>query len=285
MLSRLALAGGAVALLLFLAERRWPLRHPTAALLARLAVNVILAAGALAAAGLVVRPLLARLLHLAPAHEWGVLGWLRLPPPAEGVVAFLLLDASFYWWHRANHRVPFLWRFHNVHHIDQDLDVSTALRFHFAEVGLSAAFRVAQVVLFGVSAGAFWVYEACFQLNTLFHHSNARLPIGLERALVTLLVTPRMHGIHHSQVEAEASSNYSVVLGIWDRLHRTLRLNVPQRLLTIGVPAYAAPADNRILAALAHPFRRQRDYWRRPGGAAPVHRSETLPGRREELAE
>jgi sterol desaturase/sphingolipid hydroxylase (fatty acid hydroxylase superfamily) len=171
-----------------------------------------------------------------------------------------------------------------VHHIDPDLDVSTALRFHFAEVGLSAAFRVAQVVVFGVSAGVFWIYEACFQLNTLFHHSNVRLPIRLERAVVKLLVTPRMHGIHHSQVEAEASSNYSVVLGIWDRLHRTLRLNVPQRLLTIGVPAYAAPADNRILAALAHPFRRQRDYWRRPDGV-PAARSEALPGRPEELAE
>lgn len=283
MLLRLALASGAVALLLFLAERRWPLRHPTAVLLARLAVNVILAAGALAAAGLV-RPLLARLLHLTPAHAWGVLGWLRLPPLAEGIVAFLLLDASFYWWHRANHRVPFLWRFHNVHHIDPDLDVSTALRFHFAEVGLSAAFRVAQVVVFGLSAGAFWAYEACFQVNTLFHHSNVRLPIGFERVLVKLLVTPRMHGIHHSQVEAEASSNYSVVLGIWDRLHRTLRLNVPQRLLTIGVPAYAAPADNRLLAALARPFRRQRDYWQRPDGV-PAERSEPLRGRPEELAE
>lgn len=266
-------ASAAVALLLFLAERRWPLRRPRAALLARLGVNVLVAAMALAAAGTVVRPLVLRLLGLGEERPFGLLGWLALPPLLEAAIAFLMLDLSFYWWHRANHRVPLLWRFHNVHHFDPDLDLSTALRFHFVEIAFSAAFRVAQVVVLGLGAGVYWAYELCFQANTLFHHSNVRLPISLERALNKLMVTPRMHGIHHSQVEREAMSNYGVLLPWWDRLHRTLRLNVSQQSIEIGVPAYSRPADNRPRTVFAAPFEPQRDYWRRPDGT-PVEREE-----------
>lgn len=281
--ARTALVAAAIAALLFLAERRWPLRHPRAALLARLVVNLLLAGVALGIAASVVRPLVLRMLGIAAHRQVGLFAWTPLPPVAEAVLAFLLLDLSFYWWHRANHRVPFLWRFHNVHHLDPDLDVTTALRFHFAEIAFSAAFRVAQVALLGLGPAVYWAYEVCFQANTLFHHSNTRLPIALERPLARLLVTPRMHGIHHSQVEAEAMSNYGVLLPWWDRLHRTLRLNVPQRQIVIGVPGYSLPEDNRPVAVLAAPFRPQRDYWRRPDGE-PVQRGE-LPGSPTELAE
>jgi sterol desaturase/sphingolipid hydroxylase (fatty acid hydroxylase superfamily) len=282
-LTWLPLALAAEALLLFLAERRRPVRHPRKAFLARLLVNLALAAGVLLVAGGVVRPLVLRVLMRPAGAPLGLLDWLRLPPLVEGAIAFGLIDLTFYWWHRANHRVPVLWRFHNVHHVDLDLDVSTALRFHVGEVALSAAFRVAQVVAIAPSLAAFWVYEACFEAGTLFHHSNLRLPLGLERRLARLLVTPRMHGIHHSQVEREASSNYSVVLSCWDRLHRTLRLNVPQRAIEVGVPAHATAADQRLAFLIALPFRRQRDHWRRPDGTVP-DRGE-LPGPLDELAE
>jgi sterol desaturase/sphingolipid hydroxylase (fatty acid hydroxylase superfamily) len=279
----LAAAAVAVALLLFLAERRWPLRRPRAALLARLAVNLLVAAIALAVAAATVRPLVLRALGLAAQERVGLFAWLPWPPPLEAGLAFLLLDMSFYWWHRVNHRVPLLWRFHNVHHFDPDLDVSTALRFHFVEIALSAVFRVAQVVLLGLGPAVYWTYELCFQANTLFHHSNVRLPIGLERVLNRVMVTPRMHGIHHSQVEAEAMSNYGVLLPWWDRLHRTLRLNVPQRAIDIGVPAYARPEDSRARTLMTAPFAPQREYWRRRDGT-PVERGE-LPGPVTKLAE
>jgi sterol desaturase/sphingolipid hydroxylase (fatty acid hydroxylase superfamily) len=269
--------------LLFLAERRWPLRRPVAALFARLGVNLLAAAFALAVAGGLVRPIVVRLLGAAAEEPTGLLGWLPLPAAAEMVLGFLLLDLSFYWWHRANHRIPFLWRFHNVHHLDPDLDVSTALRFHFGEIAFSAGFRIVQLTVLGVTAPVYWAYELCFQAGTLFHHSNVRLPVRFERTLARFLVTPRMHGIHHSQVEAEASSNYGVLLPLWDRLHRTLRLNVPQRLISIGVPGYSRAGDNELGAMLAHPFRRQRDHWAGPDGERP-ERGE-LPGRPVDLAE
>ena len=240
---------------------------------------------AFAAAALMVRPVAMAVLEWASETPFGALHLVPMPVAAQFVVAFLLMDLTFYWWHVANHRVPFLWRFHNVHHIDPDLDVSTAFRFHFGEVALSAGFRAVQVSLIGLSGWMFAVYELVFQANTLFHHSNVRLPIQMERLLNLVLVTPRMHGIHHSQVRDETNSNYSVVLSWWDRLHRTLGLNVPQSEIVIGVPAYSRPADNRLVDDLLMPFRRQRDYWRLPDGSVTKRDRMALPGDRTTLAE
>ena len=118
---------------------------------------------------------------------------------------------SFYYWHILNHKFPFFWRFHKVHHFDPDLDVSTGFRFHFGEVFFSTVFRVVQVSLIGVPFVTFAAYELVFRAGTLFHHSNLRLPIRFERRLNKLIVTPRMHGINHSQVRNETNSNFGVV--------------------------------------------------------------------------
>ncbi len=266
------------ALVLFALERFRPLRRRTHGLIGRLAVNLVFSALAFGTAAVMIRPVVENLMHWTSEEPFGLVQLVPVPVAAQAAVAFLLMDLSFYYWHLANHRVPVLWRFHNVHHVDPDLDVSTALRFHFGEVALSAGFRVVQVTFIGVSPLAYGIYELAFQANTLFHHSNVRLPIALERPLNMLLVTPRMHGIHHSQVRRENNSNFSVVLSFWDRLHRTVRLNVPQTALEIGIPAYTAPDDHGFWSALAMPFRRQRDYWRRPDGTRVVERDPSSTG-------
>jgi hypothetical protein len=92
--------------------------------------------------------------------------------------------------------------------------------------------------LLGVRPGTVLAYEAVFEACTAFHHSNLRLPLGVERHLVNWLVTPRAHGIHHSVVHRETQSNFGVGLTLWDRLHQTLRLNVPQAKVTIGAPLF-----------------------------------------------
>ncbi|MGH2626641.1 MAG: sterol desaturase family protein [Anaerolineales bacterium] len=271
-------------LALLWAARFVPLRTPERTLVPRLLLNAAVSALAFATSALLVQPTVAAAMGWSAERGVGLVRLLALPPPLAAAFAFLSLDLSFYYWHRANHRLPFLWRFHNVHHIDPDLDVSTSFRFHFGEVGLSAAFRLVQITLIGVSAWTYAVYELAFHLNTIFHHSNLRLPIRLERLLNSLLVTPRMHGIHHSQVRAETESNYSVVLPWWDRLHRTLRLNVPQSRIEIGVPAYSRAEDNTLWQALSLPFRRQREYWRRPDGSA-VERDPAVLGPRPDRLE
>ena len=271
--------------LLFVIERFAALRQIRRPLLGRLLVNVGLSMLAFAVAMVWVRPVALGVLGWAHGKPFGLVHIVPMSVTAQFVVSFLLMDLMFYWWHVANHRIPFLWRFHNVHHIDPDLDVSTAFRFHVGEVALSAGFRVVQVGAIGLSPWMFAIYELAFQANTAFHHSNLRLPIRVERPLSRLLVTPRMHGIHHSQVRDETNSNYSVVFSWWDRLHRTLGLNVPQSDLVIGVPGYADPADNRLWTDLVLPFRRQREYWRRRDGT-PVNRDRAkLPRGRSWLAE
>lgn len=270
---------------LFLLERFVPLRRSVASLVGRLAVNLVFSGLALVVATLLVAPAVERSLGWLGEKPFGLVPLFALPAAVGGVIGFLLMDLSFYYWHLLNHRVPVLWRFHNVHHMDPDLDVTTALRFHFGELALSAGFRVVQILVIGVSPLTYAVYEVVFQANTLFHHSNVRLPIRLERPLNQLLVTPRMHGIHHSQVEREANSNYGVVFPWWDRLHRTLGLHVPQSAITIGVPAYSEPGDNRLWAALVQPFRRQRDYWRRPDGTAVTREDAVERPERSRLAE
>lgn len=263
----LAPAVAAAGLILFLIERFTPLRAPVRALLPRLALNAVLSGLAFGTSFLLIRPTVLSVMGWSAQHDVGLVPLLALPRPVAAGVAFLLMDLSFYYWHRANHRLAFLWRLHNVHHVDPDLDVSTSFRFHFGEVTLSVVFRAVQIALIGASAPVYAAYELIFQLNTMFHHSNLRLPITIERILNLVLVTPRMHGIHHSQVRDETDSNYSVVFSWWDRLHRTQRLNVPQSRITIGVPAYSEPEDNAPWSALAMPFRSQKDYWRRPDGS------------------
>src|SRR5437763_11266585 len=271
------IAVGVLALLLFVLERFFPLRENTRSLLARLVVNGAISALTFVAAVGLVQPAARWALRWSEEKPFGFIHLTVLPAWAEFALSFLLMDLAFYYWHLANHRVPFLWRFHNVHHIDPDLDVSTAFRFHFGEITLSSVFSVVQVSLIGISPWAFAIYQIAFQAEVLFHHSNLRLPIGFERFLSKIIVTPRMHGIHHSQVQRENNSNFGTVFTWWDRLHRTLGLNVPQNEVIVGIPAYTEPEDNRISNALLMPFRRQRDYWRRSDGsiverAAPMSR-------------
>jgi sterol desaturase/sphingolipid hydroxylase (fatty acid hydroxylase superfamily) len=198
----------------------------------------------------------------------GLLQRFPLPSWLQSILAFVLLDYSNYLWHRLNHQWPFLWRFHNVHHTDMDLDLSTAWRFHLGEVLLSVFFRGGMIVLIGASPKQVITYEILYEGATAFHHSNWKLPFGLEKILNKLMVTPRMHGIHHSIILRETNSNYSVIFSTWDRLHRTLHLNVPQQEIVIGVPAYRSTAEENVTFLLSLPFRKQRE-WKLPDGTIP----------------
>lgn len=229
-------------------------------------MNIAVSALTFLAAMTLVQPATRWALHWSNEKPFGLIHLVALPGWLEFVLSFLLMDLAFYYWHLANHRAPFLWRFHNVHHADPELDVSTAFRFHFGEIALSSGFSLIQISLIGISPWAFAAYQLVFQSEVLFHHSNLRLPISFERVLSKFLVTPRMHGIHHSQVQRENNSNFGTVFPWWDRLHRTLGLNIPQHEIVIGIPGYSRPEDNTVPNALLMPFRKQRDYWRRPDG-------------------
>lgn len=257
----------AVFLVLLGLESLSPLRRRKRSRGPRLLVNLLITALSFGVGLAVVRPVaLFGVASWAEANRFGLLPWTGLPFWAQFALGFLWMDLTFYWWHRANHVYPLLWRFHNVHHVDPDLDVSTSFRFHFGETFYSTGFRIVQVGLAGIVPFTYLVYEIFFNAATMFHHSNLHLPLGLERWLNKIIVTPRMHGVHHSAVGAETNSNYSVIFRWWDYLHRSLRLNVPQKQVIIGVPGYLLPQDNAIGRLIALPFTRQRPYWRWPSG-------------------
>ncbi|HEX8188546.1 MAG TPA: sterol desaturase family protein [Pyrinomonadaceae bacterium] len=248
-----ALVLGAFGALVWL-ERRRPLREERESKPRRAVRNLAVAAAGAAALRLTEAPLAKRLTALVERKGWGLLKLARLPAWAEVAAAVVLLDYTLYLWHVLTHRVPWLWRFHVVHHIDLDLDATTALRFHFAELAVSAPWRAAQILLVGVSPLALSVWQTLLMLSILFHHSNVRLPAGPERLLSLFVVTPRMHGIHHSAVKEETDSNWSSGLTLWDRLHGTLRLDVPQDEIEIGVAAYQDPREVGLSSMLALPF-------------------------------
>ncbi|MBA3804536.1 MAG: sterol desaturase family protein [Acidobacteria bacterium] len=247
------------ALVLF--ERRRPLRRLTESKLTRDARNLAVAAAGAMALQLAERPVIAPLTAFVERRRWGLLKCARLPAWLEVTLAVVLLDYTLYIWHYVTHKVEWLWRFHVVHHVDLDMDASTALRFHFAELALSVPWRAGQVMVIGVSPFAFSLWQTLLFLSIMFHHSNVRLPIEVERALNRIIVTPRMHGIHHSTVRAETDSNWSSGLTVWDYLHGTLRLNVPQDEIDIGVPAYREPEEVALESILEMPLTRQRATW------------------------
>jgi sterol desaturase/sphingolipid hydroxylase (fatty acid hydroxylase superfamily) len=129
------------------------------------------------------------------------------------------------------------------------------------------------VTLIGVSPRALNIWQTALLLSILFHHSNVRLPIETERWLNRLVVTPRMHGIHHSLIREETDANWSSGLSVWDWLHGTLKLNVPQGEIIIGVPAYREPSEVGLAKILSMPFGEERPTWLLPGDGQPVRAS------------
>jgi sterol desaturase/sphingolipid hydroxylase (fatty acid hydroxylase superfamily) len=264
-------------LVLNLLERRRPLRRSVEPKLRHEARNLAVATLSGIALALAERPVVLPLATWVEQRNWGIVRQLSLPLWLEIGVGLVLMDYGFYAWHILMHRVPLLWRFHLVHHVDLDLDASTALRFHFTEMLASVPWRAGQVLIIGLTPLSFSIWQCVFMLAIFFHHSNVELPIHWERLLNKFIVTPRMHGIHHSVVETETNSNWSSGLTVWDWLHGTLRLNVPQREVTVGVPAFQDRKSVALPQIIAMPFQHLPPSWQFPTGGSPQSRKSEFP--------
>lgn len=251
-----------VGLAILAIERRRPLRRPTQPKLRRVIRNLAMGLMNSAVVALVQQPLTSRLSAAAERRRQGLVQQLPAPTWVRDAAGILLMDYTMYLWHVATHRSPLLWRFHIVHHIDLDLDASTALRFHAGDMAISAPFRAAQVVLIGLSPQALKLWNAWFFLSVVFHHSNVRLPLPLDRILARLITTPKMHGVHHSAVRREMDSNWSSGLALWDHLHGTYQMDVPQEAITIGVPGYGDPHAITLGPSLRLPFTAHSEAWK-----------------------
>ncbi len=259
---------GTFATLLWLEHRR-PLRRQTESKLIRNMRNLAMVAVSAMTIWLIERPVASALAQFVEHEQWGLVQYLQGPAWLNVVLSVLLLDYTLYLWHVLTHKVPVLWRFHRVHHADLDLDASTALRFHCMEMMLSVPWRAAQVLAIGVAPLTLAIWQTATLLAILLHHSNVEIPLYIERWLCRFIVTPRMHGIHHSMIREEANANWSTIFAFPDYLHRTRKLNVPQQAVTIGVPAYRDPQELTLAKIMAMPFGKQRPTWQLPGDGSP----------------
>ena len=225
---------------------RW-LRHGMLA-----AVNTVLMRS------LVFVPLLLWMVWLEE-QGWGLVRVVGLVGVPELIFSVLVLDAFDYFWHRANHRVPFLWRFHKIHHSDGALDVTTALRFHPGELLLSGIAKALWLAALGPTPVAWFLFEALVSASAQFHHADLRLAPRLERALRWLWVTPAFHGAHHLVDRCWGDRNFSTLVPVWDWLFRSYAappgpLDERGEPRAFGLPEGRSHAD-RPLALLLGPFR------------------------------
>ena len=186
-------------------------------------------------------------------HPAGVLHWIALPAWSERLIGFIAFDLWMYLWHRANHSLSWLWRFHRVHHSDPAMDVTTAVRFHLGEMVLSTLLRLAVIPLLGITLGDLLLYELILQPVIYFHHSNIALPEAWDRLLRCMVVSPNMHRVHHSDIPAETNSNYASILSIWDRLGRTYRRR-DVRTIRYGLKEFLEPQWQTLIGLLRMPL-------------------------------
>lgn len=150
-------------------------------------------------------------------------------------VDILILDLFAYFWHRANHEIDTLWRFHEIHHRDEFLDVTTGLRFHFGEVIFGSAVRGILLCGIGAPIEHVIVFDAMVLLMNWFSHSNLRLPGWYEKPLSLLIATPSHHWTHHRTTKPEIDQNYGVIFSFWDFIFRTRALRGRRLGMQVGV--------------------------------------------------
>ncbi len=184
---------------------------------------------------------------------FGLLNLWGMHPAMQLIGAIVLLDAWMYVWHRANHVIPLLWRFHRMHHSDNRMDVTTATRFHMGEHVVANFLRLGLIPLLGFQIWHIVVYEVMVIAITQFHHANISLG-RIDRWLQLIIVTPDMHKMHHSRRKPEMNSNYSTLFSFWDRLARTFRMRPDLHCLDYGLNEFDAPKWQTFWGMLKTPF-------------------------------
>ena len=237
--------------LLLAAERLWPKRSTRRKgylanigifLIDSVVTRLLLAVGGVAVAA------------CAASRDWGLFNALDISVWPAAIASVILLDLAVWAQHVATHKIPLLWRLHEVHHSDPDMDVLTGLRFHPAEIALSLFYKGAVILLIGAPVAAVIAFEIILNAGAMFSHSNLRLPRRVDRVLRLFTVTPDMHRVHHSVHVSESDSNYGFFLPWWDRLFRTYTDQPADGhdAMTLGVSD--APTDQRLRKLLRRPL-------------------------------
>jgi|JI10StandDraft_1071094.scaffolds.fasta_scaffold00301_32 sterol desaturase/sphingolipid hydroxylase (fatty acid hydroxylase superfamily) len=193
----------------------------------------------------------------AESRSIGLFHWWNIPVVLQYALVVILFDLLIYWQHVAFHRLPLLWRIHQVHHADHDLDASSGLRFHPLEIAISMLVKCLAVIALGASPASVILFEVLLNSCSIFNHSNLKLPVKLDHFLRILVVTPDMHRVHHSIYRDETRCNYGFNIPWWDRLFQTYKAQPrePHELMRLGVPEFPESQQTiPILSMLLIPF-------------------------------
>ena len=251
---RPVLAFGIIGLLLVL-EWWIPFRVPVQSKLRHVTTNLTIASTNAVVVYLLLGGPLLIWSQVVETERWGLLHQLDLGALSNILASVVLFDLLFFGAHWANHKVPFLWRFHRAHHSDLALDVSTALRFHLGEVMISTGIKAGGIVALGISPLGLVIFEMALLASAQFQHSNLGLPERLDTWIRLMIVTPHMHWIHHSQRYHEHNSNFGTIFSVWDRLCSTYFMQVPQAEIQVGLTEYPLPEQVALLRFYAMPVR------------------------------
>lgn len=193
---------------------------------------------------------------LADAQGFGLLNWIEMDWRYAFAIGIILRSFVSYYTHFAMHKVPFLWRIHRVHHLDQQLDVSTTARNHPLEAVGTWPLTLAGIALFGIPPAAILLYEVFDAIMVVFGHSNIRLPRWVDKAISVIFVTPDMHRVHHSTFQPETDSNFGATVSVWDRLFGTYKRLDEDKLasMPLGLDEVQDERSEQIWWLLSSPF-------------------------------
>ena len=245
-----------VVVLMLLLEHLFPRKKRTQPRRRRWITNVTIVILDTVALRLLVPLLAIEVADHAALRGWGLFNYLNWPKWLEVVICVLMLDMLIYWQHVLSHRIPFLWKFHQVHHADRDIDATTGIRFHPVEIVLSMLYKIGWIVVLGPSVIAVFLFEIILNACAVFNHANLLLPRSVDSLLRLVIVTPDMHRVHHSVLANETNSNYGFNASVWDRIFGSYKAQPDDghKEMKIGLPSYQNSNPSNLFWCLQLPF-------------------------------
>lgn len=189
-------------------------------------------------------------------QNFGLVYWFNAGIVMTIVIGVLALDFSSWLVHLVMHKVSVLWRFHLIHHSDNNVDVTTGLRHHPGDSLLRGVFFLLLIFVSGAPMYSVMIYQTLVVLSTAFTHANISLPKKLDSTLSYVFVSPNMHKVHHHWKQPFTDSNYGAVFSIWDRLLGTF-MKLDPKDIRYGLDRYYPnEKDEDFISLLKKPFQK-----------------------------
>lgn len=192
------------------------------------------------------------------SNKIGLIHIFEFPLWLDVILSILILDLiGAYLIHYIQHKIPWMWKFHLVHHSDMNVDVTTGLRHHPGETIFRILFTIIGIYISGASIGMVMFYQSISVLFAHITHANIKIPKKLDQILSYIIVTPNMHKIHHHYELPYTDSNYGNIFSIWDRFFKTFSNIGNQKSVIYGIDTYMDELKtNKLGTLLKMPFKK-----------------------------